>query len=247
MVDKQGIKVPDRDKIILAFWAAVAVNLALAFVPHGDMVLYPFALLSTWAHEMGHGVTAIFVGGEFRKMELYRNLGGVAFSTRPDNVVAPVMISAGGLLGPAIAGGFIIVLGSNAKVGRWVLEVLGVLLIVSALIWIRNPFGLGSIVTLGAVLFLIGYFASDLIELCIVQFIGIRLCLESLSDVDYMFTKQFERDGQIMLSDTQKIAEHLLLPYWVWGAIIAVLSVVILAVAFYLAWMRTPARRATSI
>ncbi|MEM9316450.1 MAG: M50 family metallopeptidase, partial [Pseudomonadota bacterium] len=161
-----------RNKIVVAFWAAVAVNLALSFVPFGDLVLFPFALLSTWAHELGHGVTAMIVGGEFRRMEIYQNLGGVAFSTRPDNNWAPVLISAGGLLGPAIAGGIIIVLGSSARVGGWILEILGLLLIVSAVIWIRNPFGLLSITSLGAALFLTGYFGSNLVELCVVQFIG---------------------------------------------------------------------------
>ena len=225
---------------LLMFWAAVAVSLALAFVPHGNMVLYPFAILSTWAHEMGHGLAAIVVGGEFRRMEIYQNLGGVAFSTRPDNVIAPVLIAATGLLGPAIAGGLIIVLGSSEKLGRWVLEALAVLLVVSAVVWIRNPFGMAAVISLGVVLGLIGFFANELVELCVVQFIGIRLCLESLSDVDYMFTRQFERDGQVMYSDTQQIAEHLLLPYWVWGVVVAGISFFILFSAFYLAWIRKP-------
>ena len=233
-----------REKVVVAFWAAVAANLALTFIPYGNMVLFPFALLSTWAHEMGHGVVAMIVGGEFRKMEIYQNLGGVAFSTRPDNAVAQVLISASGLLGPAVVGGFIIVLGSSPRAGRWVLEILGILLVVSAIIWIRNPFGLISIGALGVVLFLVGYFANHLIELCVVQFVGIRLCLESVSDLDYMFTRQFERNGQVMLSDTQKIAEHLLLPYWVWGIIIAGLSLAILCFAFYLAWIRPSNRSA---
>ena len=33
-------------------------------VPYGGYLLYPFTLLSTWVHEMGHGVTALLrIGG----------------------------------------------------------------------------------------------------------------------------------------------------------------------------------------
>ena len=41
-----------------------------------------------------------------------------------------------------------------------------------------------------------------------------------------------------MISDTQAIAQQLLLPYWVWGALIAAASLLILAVSFWLAWVR---------
>ena len=227
-----------RKQLMYFFWIAAAVSVGLAFVPFGEYVLYPFAVLSTWAHEMGHGLTAEIVGGDFRRLELYANLGGVAFSTRPDNLIAPALIATGGLLGPAIAGGAIVILGSRVKTARWVMEGLGVLLLLSALLFVRNGFGFVATTVLGVGAFAIGRYASETVETVLTQFIGIRLCLESLSDVDYMFTKQFTRGGQVMNSDTQAIAEQLGGAYWFWGGLIAAVSVVILVASFYVAWVR---------
>lgn len=227
-----------RRRLMYLFWIAAAASIGLSYIPFGEYVLYPFALLSTWAHEMGHGLTAEIVGGNFQHLELYSNLGGVAFSTRPDNLVAPALIAAGGLLGPALAGGLVILLGSRIRTARWVMEGLGVLLILSAVVFVRNGFGFAATVGLGAATLAVGVYASETVETILTQFVGIRFCLESLSDVDYMFTKQFERGGRMMNSDSQAIAEQLGMTYWFWGAVIAVISVAILLGAFYLAWVR---------
>ncbi|MFB6350678.1 MAG: M50 family metallopeptidase, partial [Bradymonadaceae bacterium] len=82
----------------------------------------------------------------------------------------------------------------------------------------RNGFGFGMTIGLGVAAFVIGRYAAEIVEIALAQFIGIRFCLESLSDVDYMFTKQFRRGGRVMSSDTQAIAEQLGGVYWFWGA-----------------------------
>ncbi len=225
-----------RSQLRYLFWGAAVAAIILSYIPFGGFVLYPFSLLATWAHEMGHGLTAEIVGGDFRHLELYVTLGGVAHSTRPETLLAPPLIAAGGLLAPSIAGGLVVYLGSRGSTARWIMEVLGVLLILSALIWVRNLFGFAATLGLGASALGIGYFASELIEVALAQFIGIRLCLESLSNVDYMFTKQILRGGQAMPSDSQTIAQHLGLTYWIWGGLIAVLTVAILVGSYRLAW-----------
>lgn len=225
-----------RSQLQYLFWGAAAVAIVLSYIPLGGFVLYPFSLLATWAHEMGHGLTAEIVGGEFQHLELYATLGGLAYSTRPDTLLAPPLIAAGGLLAPAIAGGLVIYLGSRGSTARWVMEGLGALLILSALIWVRNLFGFVATLGLGALALAVGYYAIEFVEVALAQFVGIRLCLESLSDVDYMFTKQFLRNGEMISSDSQTIAEHLGLTYWIWGGLIAVLTIAILLGAYRLAW-----------
>jgi len=226
-----------RSQLRYLFWGAAVVAIVLSYIPFGGFVLYPFSLLATWAHEMGHGLTAEVVGGDFQHLELYATLGGVAYSARPETLLAPPMIAAGGLLAPSIAGGLVVYLGSRGSTARWIMEALGVLLILSALIWVRNMFGFVSILGLGASALAVGYYTTELIEGALAQFIGIRLCLESLSDVDYMFTKNILRGGKAMSSDSQTIAEHLGLTYWIWGGLIAVLTVAILVGAYRLAWV----------
>ena len=228
----------DRSKLGRTFWVAVLLSIGLFLVPYGRYGLYPFALLSTWAHEMGHGLTALLVGGEFDRLVLYQNLGGTAFTRNPVNVIGPVLVSAGGLIGPAIAGGLIIVLGSRPRLAGWVVFMLAVSLLVSAAVWVRNPFGFGAVLSLGIAFGLVARYGGRIPRLVVTQFTGIQFCLGSLASLDYMFTSRFTRGGVPVNSDTQNIAESLLLPYWFWGGVIALISFLILAAAFYFAWIR---------
>lgn len=228
-----------RAKLALVFWVAAFLSVVLPWLPFGELVIYPFALLATWAHELGHGLMALLVGGGIDSIVLYPDLGGYAKSARPDDGLARALVAAAGLLAPSLAGGVIVVLGSRAETATYVLDVLGVVLVVSALLWIRNVFGFVAILGLGAGAIALGHFVNQLVEIAVIQIVGVRLCLESLSDVDYMFTQYFIRDGVRQPSDTQAIAEQLFLPYWIWGALIAALSVGILVVSFRVAWNRS--------
>lgn len=235
--------VPDSRKgLVRAFWLAVAATLVLYAVPMGQFLLYPFALLSTWAHEMGHGLSALLVGGRFESLVLYPNLGGTAYNRVPDTLFAPVLVSAGGLVGPAVAGGLTVIFGARPRLSRYVLYLFSGMLLASLVLWVRNPFGMLAVAGLALGFGLVGRYGSDGVKLLVAQFTGIQLCLGSLSDFDYMFTKQFLRDGQVQISDTQAIAERLLLPYWFWGGLIALCSLMILAAAFWIAWVRPAAK-----
>ena len=234
----------ERRKLARVFWAAVAVSLVLALVPQGRMLLYPFALLSTWAHEMGHGLSALLTGGTFDHLVLYPNLGGTAFSRTPvGSYLAPVLVSAGGLVGPAVAGGLTIVFGARPRLARWVLFLFAGMLLASLAVWVRNPFGMAAVAALGLGYAVLARYGGETLKLGVAQLTGIQLCLGSVSTFDYMFTRDFVRDGQVQISDTQAIAERLFLPYWFWGGTIALASLLILAGAFWFAWVR-PALRA---
>lgn len=233
---------PDRTRLRWAFLGAVALSVVLHLIqPWGRYVLYPFAVLCTWAHEMGHGLGAILVGGHFHKLVLRADLGGTAF--HDVSGLARPLVAAAGLLGPAIAGGLAIVIGARSeRAARNLLVFLAVSLLVSALVWVRPlwSFGFPAAVVLGGLFLGVALSRVAWLELFLVQLIGIQLCLGSLGDFDYMFSKGFERDGQYMLSDTATMAESWLLPYWVWGAVVAGSSLLILGLSFWWAWLRRP-------
>jgi hypothetical protein len=44
-------------------FAALTLLVVDRFVPFGRFFLYPFTLLSTWVHERGHGLAALWAGG----------------------------------------------------------------------------------------------------------------------------------------------------------------------------------------
>src|SRR5436305_1988951 len=75
----------------------------------GRQILYPFTLLATYAHEMGHGLTALVLGGHFESLEMYANGSGLAQWTGDLGRIARGLVAAGGLVGPSIAGATILV------------------------------------------------------------------------------------------------------------------------------------------
>jgi len=226
-----------RQQLLTVFGVAVAASIGLGMVSWGGNVIYPFRLFATWAHEMGHGITGILTGNSFRELEIYRSLGGQASIAGAEGL-SQVLVSAGGLIGPALLGALVMIAGSRARTAPYVLGALALSMVVSALIWIRNPFGFFSILGGGIVLGLAARFAPPIFRIALSQLLAVQLALASWSSRDYLFIKGFERDGRTLDSDTQNIADELFLPYWFWGGLIGALSVVILVWAFWVAWLR---------
>lgn len=223
--------------LIRLFWAAVAVSVILPRLPYGRLALYPFALLGTWAHELGHGLTALVAGGRFKRLEVHRNLDGLAFSSG----VGPfgrAVVAAGGLLAPAVVGGLFIVLGSREATAPFILAGLAIAVLVSVVLFVRNTFGWVALGLVGLALIPVAFRAPELVRIFVAQLIGIQFCVASWGSLNYMFTKNFHRtDGTLTDSDTQTIANVLLLPYWFWGGVIALFSLAILVGSFYVAWL----------
>ncbi|MEM7092929.1 MAG: M50 family metallopeptidase [Actinomycetota bacterium] len=211
-------------------------SVVLGLVPNGRLVLYPFGLLATWAHELGHGLGAIVTGNRFVDLEIYRDLGGVARVAGADGI-GQVIVSTAGLIGPALLGAVVMIAGSRARTAPYVLAVLAGIIGISIVFWVRNLFGVVAMLAIGAVLFLIARFGSPVVRIVAAQLVAVQLALSAWSTRDYLFIKGFERNG-FQASDTQKIAEELFLPYWFWGALIGGLSIVILVWAFWVAWIR---------
>jgi len=224
-------------ELIRLFWAAVVVSLIAPRLPYGRWIVYPFSLLSTWAHEMGHGLTAIAFGGSFHRLELWGNLEGVAWF----GGVGPLrraIVAAGGLLAPAMAGGIIIILGAREATAPFILTGLAVLVWVSIFFFVRNRFGMAALTLIGMAMVLLALRAPEPAKIFVAQLIGIQFCIASWGSMNYMFTKNFrDHSGAITDSDTQAIANVLLLPYWFWGTLIAATSLAILGGSFYLAWL----------
>jgi len=227
---------PGSEELLPFFAGAVALSLVLPRLPYGRALLYPFSLLGTWAHELGHGLFAMMAGGSFERLEIYSNLGGQARFSGVRRL-GTAFTAFGGLLGPAIAGGLIIVLGSRESLAPWVIVGLAIAIVASVVLFVRNLFGLVILTVVAAALVAIATMAPFWTTMFVTQMVGIQFCLASWGSLDYMFTKHFERDGYLMASDTQQIAEVLLLPYWFWGAVVAVSSASILAGSFYFAWV----------
>lgn len=221
-------------------WLIIAalITVVLWQLPAGHYILYPFSILATWFHEMGHGLIALLFGGKFDQLILFPDGSGLALHSTPVKLSAAgrASIAAGGPLGPPIAGALFILAGRHYKTAHYGLILLGVLLIASVLIWVRSAFGMVVISALSIVILGIAFKAEAWLQTFTIQFLGVQACVSTYHQMDYLFIYSVTIDSQQMLSDTGHIAEQMWLPYWFWGIVIILISLGMLFLSLRLAY-----------
>lgn len=225
----------ERHQAIRWLLVSAVLTVFLWQIPFGNYLLYPFTILSTWFHEMGHGLSALVLGGRFHQLLIFANGSGIATHSGGFFFSQP-FVAAGGLLGPPLAGSFFILAGARSRLSRWVLVALGAALLLSTLIWVRTVFGWVILPLLGLALVTLARRASDGLAQMGVQFLGVQACIGTFRQLDYLFMNRIQIGGRAMYSDTGQIAQSLLLPYWVWGSVIAALSCILLLTSIRLAY-----------
>ena len=221
MKDKNGI---------IWLLAAALCTVVLWHVPYGNFILYPFTILVTWFHEMGHGLCALILGGTFERLVIYADGSGTAFYHGPVAFgrLGQVLVSSAGPLGPSMAGALVIFASRKESSARLALFLLGTALLLSTALWVRSLFGFVLVPLMGLAILAIAVWASTWVRNFAVQFLGVQACISVYHQVNYLFTKSVIINGELTLSDTGSIAEQLWLPYWIWGALIAALSLLLL-------------------
>jgi hypothetical protein len=227
-----------RTRLLLTS-AAIALVWQL---PYGQMALYPLTLLATYVHEMGHGLMALLLGHQFHEMLLHADGSGMAVWQGNPGRLETALIAAGGLLGPTLAGVGLLLLSGSSRLARTLLVVLALVLLASMALWSRNIFGLGFLLVWAVVLLLAARYLPAAGAAWTLQLIAITLCLSWFTDLDYMFSGQAVVGGVTHLSDSAVIAQALFLPYWFWGGLVALLSMLLLLLLGVAVASRDPAR-----
>ena len=216
-VEKHGVKF---------LMSSVALTMLLYVIPYGNTIGYPLILLSTLAHEMGHGLAAVLVGGDFHKFYLHADASGVAYTSTNGNL-AGAFVSAGGLVGPAIVGALFFAMAHRAKA---LFFVLGLGLVLAEIFVVRNLFGLTFVGGVALIFLWLASSAGKGVQQIAAYFVGIQLALSVFSRGDYLFTPTAQTSSGSMPSDVAHIAEALLLPYWVWGGLCGAFSLFCLVI-----------------
>ena len=222
-----------KNAILIAAGVYFAVS---AWVPFGSTLLYPLTLFTTWVHEMGHGLSALICGGSFSHLEIRANAGGTAWSSAahgwPDAIVA-----AGGLLAPPLVGAIILATVHGPKRARGFLLGLVGAIVVSLILYVRSGVG---IVTMSGLAVVFGYVALFAFKekperrVWFAQLLAVILAIDTLTRmVSYAFMGKTS-DGKT--SDTAHIAENLGGHHLLWGLVITVLAVGMLAFGVWWAW-----------
>lgn len=220
-----------KDSTVSIFWIALAICVILPFIPGLRYLLWPISMLGVYVHELFHGLTAIVVWGEFHDLTVFPDQGGVAYISTYDGLPS-ALASAGGLLGPAIVGGVLLVMSRRYLASEVALMTLGGVVIATGLIWGASIFTVAFAVIGGGAIVGLSLIPDQMLRNALTQVIGIQLGIENLIDFNYMFTPGFRRGGGFNLSDTGNIAYQLGGTYYIWGALIAVATIAILVFAY---------------
>lgn len=212
--------------------AGLVVSL-LPALPFGAYLSYPFHILTTWFHEMGHGMTAIVLGQHFERLVIFPNGSGYAEYQLEGSASRSVAaaIAAGGPLAPCAAGAGLIIASAHPRAWRPVLWVAAAVIMLSVGIWVRSATGWWALPLVAAILALVAWRGSPAWERFTLQFVGVMGAASMLQDFNYLFTEQAVIGGQAVLSDTGQIAAVLGLPHWFWAGVILALSALMVGAA----------------
>ena len=212
-----------RSLLILSTLAVVVI----LQVPYGRQLLYPLTLLATYAHEMGHGITALLTGSEFDHLVLHADGSGMAMWRGNPGRLATVLIAAGGLVGPTFAGIGLLLVSRNPRHARTVLACLAALIVWTVVLWSRNAFGVVFLIAVAATLGIAARVLPPAAASFLLHFIAATLCLSWFNHLGYLFSAQAMVNGVAMPSDSSVIAQALWLPYWFWGGVVALFSLAV--------------------
>lgn len=214
-------------------------TLVLYNVPFlGRILARPLVLLSTVAHEMGHGLTALLLGGRFQRFEMWANGAGLAeMDLTGFGRIRQGLTLAGGLVGPAVAAAVCFYLGRSTQGARACLLGLGVFLLLVEVLVVRNLFGFLFVGLLATAFLFAARLPPDRAQLAVI-FVGVQLALSIFSRADYLFTRGVVNPSGTYPSDVMRMQQALFLPYWFWGALCGAVSVAVLGWGVALFWRK---------
>ena len=218
---------------------SIGLTILLYVVPYGHTIGYPLMLVSTLVHELGHGLAGAMIGGDFQSFEMWSNGSGVAHITGYDGRFARAFVSAGGLCGPSVAAAIGFAMARGERRSRWMLGVLGVLLLVADLWIVRSVFGWFFVTLFAVTLLGVSFRASAWASQLALLFLSVQLALSVFSRGDYLFTDKANTAAGTFPSDVANMSSALFLPFWFWGAVCGAFSVLTLIAGAWL-FLRTP-------
>jgi hypothetical protein len=186
-------------------------------------------LLSTVAHELGHGLAGVLVGGEFHRFVMFTDGSGQALVSGDLGRLAQAAVAAGGLVGPAVIAALCFALARRGRAAKLAFVVFAALLALALVLVVRNAFGLVFVAVVAAGCAALGLRANGHVAQVALLFVAVQLALSVFSRGDYLFTEVATTGVGAAPSDVANMAHALFLPYWFWGALCGLFSVVVLA------------------
>lgn len=217
-----------------------AVGTAIYFL-WSTPFLYPLKILVVFFHELSHGLAALATGGRVVDIEIVAREGGLCRTMGGNRFLT---LSAG-YLGSLVFGGLILLAAARTRRDRELAVGLGLLLGLSALLWVRPllSFGFPFTLAVAAALVLAGLYLPVRWVDVLLSVVGITSMLYAVVDIqDDILARP-----HLLESDAARLAALTGVPTLVWGALWIVLAVAGTAFFLHLAggapWRRSKGRR----
>lgn len=208
--------VPSRGLFIFE----LVLALLLTRIPY---VSVPFKWLESYFHELSHGIATILSGGIVSHIQLFPNGAGFCFSQGGSTL----LIGFSGYFGAACWGYIIYLLATWPRGIRVSSVLLGVLVVVSGVLWGRDILTLAILAVLTIIFLLPLKLSQNKILTQFLRIIGLMIMLNALASPTFLLGL----DGQ---GDAALLAEHSWIPAWIWVGLWLLTS----ACALFFAWRR---------
>jgi hypothetical protein len=204
-------------------WLAMAVSMGLGLTPWGPLLLYPFTLFTTWAHECSHAVMTVLVGGTVHAIMIRPDTSGVTYSVIPANRIAQGLVASAGYLGASVVGCVLLSAARLRQKARPLLWTVGACMLLTLVVWIRNLFGATIVVLWGAALVALARVLSGRAARFALSLLAVQVGLNAVYDIRVLFLVTGAR------SDADAMARIFLLPSWAWAGAWMLVSVALFA------------------
>ncbi len=188
--------------------------------------VYPLKILVVFFHELSHGLMAVVTGGSILEIRVDAAQGGLCVTAGGNRFLT----ASAGYLGSLTLGGIILVLATRTRQDQLIATVIGGLIIIISLLFVRPIISFGILFGLlsGMAMIAVGKYLSEESNDFILKVIGLTSCLYAILDI-----KSDVLDRPYLLSDARMLAELTLLPTIFWGLLWITIAIVA-AVCFLL-------------
>ncbi len=216
--------------------------LLIAVIPLLGLINYPFRLLLTIVHELGHGLAALITGGEFIRFVIFPNGAGLAYTAGGWRF----MVIPAGYLGVAIFGAVLILLGRNHRWSRGAIAVIGGAMIILTIRYglpsiFSTQIFLGILTTLSGVIFGLVFLwvairAAPGWIIFLLHLLAIEAGFTAFSDLITVIgisTRFFDAPA----NDAQSMAQLTSIPAIIWALLWATVALLLIGGAIWTTWL----------
>lgn len=210
-------------------WAAVG-SVLLMIVPGLSFLALPLQYLNTHVHEFGHAFAAIATGGQAHLIHVYASGAGRALTS---GGMFLAIVSAG-YVGTAAVGAAMIALSRSVSGARLAMGLLGSLIGVALILWVRaDTVGVLSGQFWCVLLLYLAHRMRGVGSLVAAQFLGVQLCLTTLQS----FLVLFQVIGFAGIENDATIAYRATgIPAVLWAGMWSLIGLGLMALALRYAW-----------